>query len=50
MHADWPYKADLSLAALPGHHMHHQDPPPDPIHETHIMEHHKIHFGPVQRI
>ena len=49
-HVDWPYKADLSLTALLGHHVHCQDPPPDPIHETHVMEHHKINFGLVQRI
>ena len=42
--------ADPSPAAPPGHHMHHQDPPPGPNHKTHTMGHHKICFGSIQRI
>ena len=49
MHIDWPYKADFSPAAPQDHHVHHQDPLPGPICETHAMGHHKILFGSIQR-
>ena len=49
MHADLPCRIDPNPAAHQDHHVHHQDLLPGPTHVTHIMGHHKILSGSMQR-